>query len=64
LNSKEPRDDPRRHDPLQARAAPLVTCDWESDLDDEHMTAWLERNPELHRMIAQAIELSEQQAAA
>jgi hypothetical protein len=36
---------------------PLVTCD---DLDDERMTAWFDHTPEVHNLIASAIELSEQ----
>jgi hypothetical protein len=37
---------------------PLVICEWDTDRDDELMTSWLDRDPELHALIASAIELS------
>jgi hypothetical protein len=39
---------------------PLVVCEWASDRDDERMTVWLDRHPEVHDLIASAIELGEQ----
>jgi len=39
---------------------PLIACEWDSDLDDERMTAWLDQHPKVHSLIASAIELAEQ----
>jgi hypothetical protein len=39
---------------------PVVTCEWNTDLDDERMTNWLDQHPQVHNLIVSAIELAEQ----
>ena len=43
---------------------PLVICDWDSDLDDARMTAWLDENDDIFRLVTWAIELAERERAA
>jgi len=43
---------------------PLVTCDWDTDLNDARMTEWLDREPAYHRLISDAIEFAERERAA
>ena len=46
------------------RVSPIVDCDHVDDGDEERMTVWLERRPELAELISRALELADRERAA